>query len=239
MGAGMFPSTRRSAVMSIGSDDPVERARSFDVLVRAYWKPVYKYVRMRWKSSPDQARDLTQGLFARAFEKQYFSTYDPSRARFRTFLKTCLDRYVMEQNRAEQRIKRGGDVIRVSLDFDVAESELGQSNSTPDDTDTYFEREWMRALLGAAVDSLHANCERDGKVVHFACFERLVLDPAVPKPTYRDIANALNIKVTDVTNHLAWARRSFRGIVLDQLREITSSDEEFRAEARLVLGEDV
>ena len=44
--------------------------------------------------------------------------------------------------------------------------------------------------------------------------------------------------MTDVTNELAWARRAFREIVLTLLRDICASDEEFRAEARDLLGVD-
>jgi len=41
-----------------------------------------------------------------------------------------------------------------------------------------------------------------------------------------------------VTNHLAAARRDFRRIVLDRLRAMTASEEEFREEVRTVLGID-
>jgi hypothetical protein len=41
-----------------------------------------------------------------------------------------------------------------------------------------------------------------------------------------------------VTNHLAWARREFRRLVLEALAEATGSAEEFRAEARQLLGID-
>jgi hypothetical protein len=41
-----------------------------------------------------------------------------------------------------------------------------------------------------------------------------------------------------VTNHLAWARREFRRVVLDTLREMTASEDEFRREARDLLGLD-
>jgi hypothetical protein len=44
--------------------------------------------------------------------------------------------------------------------------------------------------------------------------------------------------VTSVTNHLALARREFRRIVLEKLRELTSTDAEFRREARALLGVD-
>jgi hypothetical protein len=47
------------------------------------------------------------------------------------------------------------------------------------------------------------------------------------------------IGVSDVTNHLARTRRRFREIVLDKLRDMTATDEEFRSEARAVLGIDL
>ena len=46
------------------------------------------------------------------------------------------------------------------------------------------------------------------------------------------------MKTSDVTNYLAFARREFRRIVLEQLREMTGSEEEFRREARTLLGID-
>src|SRR5262245_61288292 len=112
---GRFPATRRSAVVAVGSDDPAERARSFELLVRAYWKPVYKYLRLRWKRDAEEARDLTQAFFARSFEKRTFAVFDPSRARFRTYLRACLDRFALEQARSERREKRGGQAVVLSL----------------------------------------------------------------------------------------------------------------------------
>lgn len=44
--------------------------------------------------------------------------------------------------------------------------------------------------------------------------------------------------MSDVTNYLAWTRREFRRLVLEALREITATEEEWRSEARAVLGID-
>src|SRR5262249_26029430 len=62
-GGDRFPTTRRSAITGFHSDDPAERSRSLDTLVRAYWKPVYKHVRLRWGKSVEDAQDLTQAFF--------------------------------------------------------------------------------------------------------------------------------------------------------------------------------
>src|SRR5512141_3318205 len=124
---GRFPATRYSAVRAAGSGDAAERARSFEILVRAYYKPVYKHLRLRFRKDAEDARDLAQGFFARAFEKRTFADFDPARARFRTYLKVCLDRYAMEQARSERRQKRGGGAVRLGLDFDEAEREIGRA----------------------------------------------------------------------------------------------------------------
>ena len=58
------------------------------------------------------------------------------------------------------------------------------------------------------------------------------------RPTYAALARETGLRVTDVTNQLAWARRAFREIVLALLRDVCASDEEFRAEARDLLGVD-
>jgi DNA-directed RNA polymerase specialized sigma24 family protein len=104
-----FPVTRRSAVIAAGSSDRAERQRALEILVAAYWKPVYKYIRIKWKKSDEDAQDLTQGFFAKAIEKDFFQGYDPAKARFRTFLRTCLDAFAANEDTAARRIKRGGN----------------------------------------------------------------------------------------------------------------------------------
>ena len=94
-----FPVTRLSAIIASSSANQEERTRAFEVLVSAYWMPVYKYVRIKWNKQSEDARDLTQGFFAEAIEKNFFGRYDPKKARFRTFLRTCLDGFVANENK--------------------------------------------------------------------------------------------------------------------------------------------
>src|SRR3954454_998180 len=143
-----FPATRHSIVAAIRSAVPDDRRAAFDTLVTAYWKPIFKYVRLKWRASPDEAADLTQGFFLRAFEKNFFAPFDPARARFRTFLRTCLDGYVANTRKADARLKRGGGVTLVPIDVAEAERELrAQATNAVDDFDAYFHREWLRALF--------------------------------------------------------------------------------------------
>lgn len=246
---GRFPATRHSIVRAIQSADAVERQRGLDELVDAYWKPVYKYLRIRWRLENADAEDLTQSFFVTAIEKEFFARYDPSRARFRTFVRVCLDRFTANEQKAKDRLKRGGATLHVSLDFQGAEGELGHLD-IPDefDPDAFFEREWARSFFEGVVERLRREYESQGKDAVFEVFRRYDLSETKPpsnspeigaaKVTYQELSTLLGIPVTQVTNYLFAARRRFRALVLERLREVTASDSEFRDEARSLLGID-
>ena len=163
-----FPATRHSIVAAIRSPHSDVRRTAFDALATAYWKPVFKYVRLKWHASPDDAADLTQGFFLRAFEKDFFAGFDPARARFRTYLRTCLDGYVSNTRKADARLKRGGGVTLVPIDVDEAERELRlQAGNAIDDFDAYFHREWLRGLFAAAAARLRDACAARGRPERF------------------------------------------------------------------------
>lgn len=116
IGRGGFPETRHSIVRGVASQDEAERSRAFGALVESYWRPVYKYARLKWGLPREDAEDLTQAFFARALEKAFFDRYDPAQARFRTFLRTCLDGFAANDWKAARRLKRGGGAQTLSLD---------------------------------------------------------------------------------------------------------------------------
>jgi RNA polymerase sigma factor (sigma-70 family) len=236
-----FPATRLTAVREAASADPETRRRGFEALVEAYWKAVYKYLRSRSRVSPEDAEDLTQGFFARAYEKGFFDGYDPARSRFRTFLRVCLDGYVSNERAAARTLKRGGGRPPLSLDFAAAEGELRHlpaAEST--DPDEYFRQEWVRTVFAQAVKSLRDEARAAGKEKALAVFERYDLEgpEAAEKPTYAGLAAELGLPTTQVTNYLAWARREFRRLAFQALAAQCGSEEELRAEARDLFGVD-
>jgi len=241
-GSGRFPITRLSAIIGTSSSDQEERTRAFEALVSAYWMPVYKYVRIKWNKPTEDARDLTQGFFAEAIEKNFFERFDPSKAKFRTFLRTCLDGFIANENKAATRIKRGGGATILSLDFDGAEHQLKIAiPPAADAIDDYFEKEWARSIFSLALESFRAQMIAASREPHLRLFERYVLeaDGDSPKASYKELAAEFDLSTSDVTNYLALARREFRRIVLEKLRELTATDEEYHREARALLGVDL
>jgi RNA polymerase sigma factor (sigma-70 family) len=220
------------------SDDEETRKIALAALVDAYWKPVYKYLRLQWSLDADAAADATQDFFAHAIEKDVLGRYDPGRAKFRTYLRLCLDGFAANRRKADARLKRGGGIQMLSLDFTDAEGELRHIEpSAPADVEDLFYREWVRALFDTSVRELKERADQHGRAVMFEVFSRYDLaDRAAGHPSYAELAQALGLTTAKVTNYLAAMRREFRAIVLDRLRDQTGSEEEWEAEARRLLG---
>jgi RNA polymerase sigma factor (sigma-70 family) len=238
-----FPATRLSIIDAARSGDPGERERALETLFAAYWKPVYKYVRLRWNHLPEDAQDLTQGFFAELLERDLLAKYAPEKGRLRTYLRVCVDSFVMNEDKSARRQKRGGSVLHVALDFTAAEGELegvaidAEKIPSAESLEEFFDKEWVRSLFTLAVEDLRQLCEARERDRTFQLFEKYDLD-GDRDVSYEKLAVEFGIPATDVTNALAWARREFRKIALERLREICGSDEEFHREARAVFGWD-
>ncbi len=229
-----FPPTRCSVLERLNRSDEAERRAAFDLLVHAYWQPIYAYLRLRWRFSADDAQDGTQAFLAAAWQKDFFAGYDASRARFRTFLRVCLDRFLQNQRKAERAQKRGGQVSLIPLDFAAAEGSLDLASANAD-VDELFRQEYLRALFARALARLQAELASRGRELVYRVFE--CYDLAEPGTrSYGDIAAELAIPVTQVTNHLHAARRRFRELVLHELRAMSGDDAEYRADLRELLG---
>jgi RNA polymerase sigma factor (sigma-70 family) len=242
-GGERFPPTRRSVIEAVRSIDAVEREQALEALCAAYWKPVYKYVRRRWNRPPDVAQDLTQGFFVEVLERELLGKFDAKKSRLRTYLRVCVDSFVSNEDKASRRQKRGGNVMHVALDFAGAEEELGAavmdsaSIPSPESLEEFFEKEWLRSLFALAVEELRELCIARERARTFHLFESYDLQ-GNEKLSYDQLAKEYGISVTDVTNALAWARREFRKIALERLRELCGSEEEFQREARTAFGWD-
>ena len=231
-----FPSTRWSLIEGTRSAHVEERQRALDLLIGVYWKPVYKYIRLHWKKDNEAAKDLTQEFFMRLIERGLLDRFDPTRARLRTYLRVCVDGLVMNEDKAAQRLKRGGDNAFLPLDFESAEQELIHLQVAADDAEKLFAREFARSLFGIALERLRCECAQKGKNLHFQLLEFYDVEEGGKELTYGEVARRFAIKPTDVTNYLAYARREFRRVVLEELRAMTASEDEFRHEAHTLLG---
>src|ERR1035438_4345548 len=218
---GQFPSTQLSLLeaASSGAALPNEALERVSAL---YWKPVYRFIRVKFRKNNEDAKDLTQSFFATALQRDFFARFDPAKASFRTYLRLAVERFAASQHAAANRQKRGGGV-----EFEPVEEQAVTSES-PEDV---FEREWQRQLFVLALDDLRAHCEGCGKQLQFEVFEAYDLAGG-DRPSYADLAAPHGVAETSVTNYLAWARRMLRQFVTERLRGVTAGERDLRDEMR-------
>ena len=128
-------------------------------------------------AAPEDAQDLTQEFFTRAFEREYLSRYDPAKARFRTFVRTCLDGFLANEDKAAGRLKRGGGFTITGVDFARFDADLAaHARSDEPDPERWFHREWIRGLFADAVERLRTHCDAAGHGRAFTLFLRYDID---------------------------------------------------------------
>jgi RNA polymerase sigma factor (sigma-70 family) len=216
-----FPSTQVSLIEA-AAGEPLAMER----VAALYWKPVYKFIRAKFRKDNEAAKDLTQGFFAAALEREFFQRFDPSKAGFRTYLRLAVERFAANQHEAENRQKRGGGV-----EFAVLEDASVAGPGGVESPEEIYLQEWRRQLFALAVEDLRAECESAGKRAEWKIFEAYDLADD-ERPSYAALARRHGVAETSVTNYLAWARRRLRVLVTDRLRGVTSGERELREEMR-------
>jgi RNA polymerase sigma-70 factor (ECF subfamily) len=159
-----FATTQWSLVVAAKADDASRsRARkALEELCRAYWYPLYAFVRYRGHS-PDEAQDLTQAFFARIVETRGFAAADPARGRFRSYLLGAMKHFLANEWHRGQSKKRGGGVTFLDLDALDPEARYALAPAPSTDPDAGFDREWAQETIARAMEKLRADSEARGK----------------------------------------------------------------------------
>jgi RNA polymerase sigma-70 factor (ECF subfamily) len=139
-----FPTTQWSRVIAAGNRAaPVARAALAE-LCEAYWFPIYALIRRRGHS-PDEACDLAQDYFIRLLEKGVIAAADQSKGRFRAFLMTDCQHFLIDYHRRKH--VRSRVLKTMSIDADDAESRYRFEPAEDMTPDRLFDRTWAVTVL--------------------------------------------------------------------------------------------
>jgi len=160
-----FMTTRWTMVLQAGGDGP-EREAAMEQFCRAYWYPVYAFIRRRGHD-PEDARDLTQGFFAKLLKREWLNGIEKRDARFSSYLLTRVKTHLMNEHRDATTQKRGGDSVPISIEMAQAEEWFGAEPVIDETPERSFERRWALAVLDAAMKCLREECDAANKTQLF------------------------------------------------------------------------
>lgn len=234
----LFVTTHWSVVLAAQEKSSPASAAALETLCRAYWYPLYAFVRSSGHS-PHDAQDLTQEFFARLLAKDFLQAADREKGRFRTFLRVCLKRFLANEWDRQRALKRGGGERPTSLDVALAEQRYATELTTGIAPDRLYEHQWAMTLLQQAMTRLRAEYTTAGKADEFDQLKSALTADRGAIP-YAELAAALGSTegATRVAVHRLRKRyrELFRTTVADTVSEPGEVDDEVRHLAGVLGG---
>ncbi|RYD64275.1 MAG: sigma-70 family RNA polymerase sigma factor [Verrucomicrobiaceae bacterium] len=169
-----FPHTRWSVVLAATQNSSPESAAALEIICKAYWYPLYAYVR-RCGYSPHDAQDLAQEFFCRLLDKSWLATADREKGRLRTFLIVALKNFMAKEWRKVSAQRRGGAKTHVPLDTVFAESRYAADPASSLNADHVFDRQWALTLLDLTLERLRSEYSASGKLTDFEVLKECLM----------------------------------------------------------------
>lgn len=225
-----FATTQWSLVVAANQDaaSQTHAQKALEELCRAYWYPLYVFVRNRGYS-PTDAEDLTQAFFTRLIETRGFASADPERGRFRSYLLGALKHFLAHDWEKKKAKKRGGDVAFLELDSLQPEARYAVEPAYCDDPDAEFNRQWAQESIARAIETLRVKFAAKGKGEFF---ELLKGSLTGEEPHRSESAERIGMTEGAVKVAVHRLRREFRELLRGEIAETVADSSEIDDEMR-------
>jgi RNA polymerase sigma factor (sigma-70 family) len=227
--ARWFTTTHWSVVLAAGDDSSASGAAALEQLCHAYWYPLYAYVR-RKGYGPEDAQDLTQGFLARLLAGNRIARADPARGRFRTFLLSALQNFLINEWAKLAREKRGGNVEFVALHSEDPERLYAAEPADDRTPELIYEQRWAAAVMARAFDRLGAEYKA-GQAQLFEALKPFVWGEK-SGASHAEIGAVLGLSGGAVRVAVHRLRRRYRNLLREEIAQTVSSAAEIDDELR-------
>lgn len=228
--AGLFATTHWTVVLQAGSGESPQADEALEKLCRAYWYPLYAYVRRRGYS-PTDAQDLTQSFFAHLLGKDFLHAVGPEKGRFRSFLLACLKHFLADQWEKSRTAKRGGDCPELRLNWNQAEQRYGLDARVEANAESLYDRRWALDLLDRVLDRLRQEAVIADRVAVFDQLQGCLLGDWGAE-TYAQLGSRLCLSETSVKVKVHRLRRRYRALLREEIAHTVTHPEEIEEEMR-------
>jgi RNA polymerase sigma-70 factor (ECF subfamily) len=221
-------------VLAAGQGATEAADAALERLCRAYWWPLYAFVRRRGYE-PHDAQDLTQEFFARLLAKDFLRAVDRSKGKFRSFLLAALEHFLAKEWRRAHAQKRGGKFTFVSIDDDSAERPYLQVPASRLSPEQVFEQQWATTLLDQTLARLREECVAAGKETQFETI-KIFLTGEKRATSYAELAVKLETTEAALKMAVSRMRQRYGELLRAEIANTVSSPEEIDEELRALFA---
>ena len=227
----IFATTHWSVVLAAGRSDPCVSQAALEQLCRAYWRPLYSYLRRRGYAHSD-AEDLTQTFLARLLERNDVATVNPDRGKFRSYLLAALKHFLSDEWDKARALKRGGG--RVVVPLDMAAGECDEHCADTLSPEKVFDRRWALTVLEEVHRRLRQEHEQAGSIAQFEALRFCLMGERSSVP-YAELAEKLGISEGGVKAAVHRLRQRYRRLLRELIAETVATPDEVEEELRYLL----
>ena len=229
-----FATTHWSMVLAAGDSSAPGAMEALERLCRAYWYPLYAFVR-RQGHSPHDAQDSTQDFFAWLIESKHLRVADSERGRFRSFLLGMLKNFLSDERKRAHAQKRGGGRALISLDAALAEERYGLEPATDLRLDLVFDRGWAWAVMEQTVARLREEYVAADRTELFD--ELRQFQPgAEADQSYAEVATRLGLTESAVKSAIWRLRQRHGDLLREEIAHTVSAPADVDEEIRYLLA---
>lgn len=223
-GSSRFATTHWSIVLAAGSPESSQYQDALETLCRAYWSPLYIYLR-RFGYNVNQAEEYTQAFFANLLDKRGLRLVDPKHGRFRSFMLSALKHFIADERGRELAQKRGGGWKSLSLDFKKVETHYALEPADNLSPEKLFEKSWAITVLDQTLVRLKDELTTIGKQKLFDCLKVCLLG-VEDSVSYRQIADELGMTEGAVKVAVYRLRRRYRELLRQEIIQTVATEDE-------------
>ena len=229
-----FNTTRWTMVLAASQRRTPESDAALESLCAAYWYPLYAYVRRRGHTRED-AEDLTQSFFAAFLERNDLDGLNAERGKFRAFLLASLKHFLVNEWDKAQRLKRGGALTHLPLDWQTADEKYQSSVASEASPDIAYDREWALALLNKVIARLQDEQRTTGSITQFETL-KIFLTAGKGAMPYADAAQKLGMDERAVRVAVHRLRKRYRLLLRDEIAQTLDDPAQVDEEMRALFG---
>ncbi|OYW70332.1 MAG: hypothetical protein B7Z37_31035 [Verrucomicrobia bacterium 12-59-8] len=232
--AGLFPTTMWSMVIDVGAREESTALRALERLARAYWRPLYVFLRQRG-SSHEAASDAVQGFFEHLLTRDLLQNVTQRETRFRTFVLTCFTRWHSNLTRDQNTQRRGGGVEMFSIDEIAAVEDTQLPADEPPESS--FDHQWAHTLYQRALARLDAEIAQqpETRARFLKVLRQRMLGQDALTADWGPVAEEFGMAVGTVRKAAHDLRQRFATMLRHEVRAVVSDDVEINEELRYLV----
>jgi DNA-directed RNA polymerase specialized sigma24 family protein len=226
---GRFPTTHWSLVARAGHDATEAKRQALGDLLVRYLPALRAHLVHGKRLSPEDADDLLQEFVAaKILDKELIGRADAQLGKFRTFLLTALDRFLIDRFRQQAARKRSPADGGLRALGDMADQL--QANQRCD----AFDLAWARNVIAETVRLMRTECETSNRTDLWGVFECRMLGPilnAAEPVEYDELVGRFGLQSpSQASNLLITAKRMFARLMRAVVGEYALGSAEIESE---------